>query len=283
MIIFLNNGRLGNQLFHCAFLLSQARKDEPVLMMGMDELVELLDIKAPSCRHVRVNLIMRQILSRIILPLLTGARLVSEIRIARSADGSPELGLVRTRGVLKNVRIVRADFYASEFFFNPDQVKAFSIRSEHMQSARAFMDDLPCDKAKVFIHVRRGDYCHEAFKGIKDISLPKRYFERAVAVIRQHVADPFFIILSDDKAWCEENFRSLSQSVMSDCSMYTDFAIMTMCRAGIVSNSTFSWWGAYLMKEPICVVAPRYWIGWKLQEEYPVGIQRAFFSPADAS
>lgn len=283
MIIFLNNGRLGNQLFHYAFLLSQARKDELVLMMGMDELVELLDIKAPSCRHVRVNLITRQILSRIILPLLTRARLASEIRLSRSADGSPELGLVRTRGALKNVRIVRADFYASEFFFNPDQVKTFSIRSEHIQSARAFMDGLPSDKTKVFIHVRRGDYCHEAFKGIKDISLPKRYFERAVAVIRQHVADPFFIILSDDKAWCEENFRSLSQSVMSDCSMYTDFAIMTMCRAGIVSNSTFSWWGAYLMKEPICVVAPRYWIGWKLQEEYPVGIQRAFFSPADAS
>jgi len=281
MIIFLNNGRLGNQLFHCAFLLSQARKDEPVLMMGMDELVELLDIKAPSCRHVRVNLIMRQILSRIILPLLTGARLVSEIRIARSADGSPELGLVRTRGVLKNVRIVRADFYASEFFFNPDQVKAFSIRSEHMQSARAFMDDLPCDKAKVFIHVRRGDYCHEAFKGIKDISLPKRYFERAVAVIRQHVADPFFIILSDDKAWCEENFRSLSQSVISDCSMYTDFAIMTMCRAGIVSNSTFSWWGAYLMKEPQVVVSPKYWFGWKMKIPFPVGITCARFTEVE--
>ncbi len=281
MIIFLNNGRLGNQLFHCAFLLSQARKDEPVLMMGMDELVELLDIKAPSCRHVRVNLIMRQILSRIILPLLTGARLVSEIRIARSADGSPELGLVRTRGVLKNVRIVRADFYASEFFFNPDQVKAFSIRSEHMQSARAFMDDLPCDKAKVFIHVRRGDYCHEAFKGIKDISLPKRYFERAVAVIRQHVADPFFIILSDDKAWCEENFRSLSQSVISDCSMYTDFAIMTMCRAGIVSNSTFSWWGAYLMKEPQVVVSPKYWFGWKMKIPFPVGLTCARFTEVE--
>ena len=163
--------------------------------MGLDELVELLDMQTPNFRHVRTCRIVRQILGHVILPLLTGARFVSEIRILRSADGSPELGLVQTRGVLKNVRIVRADFYASEFFFNPDQVKTFSIRSEHVQSARAFMDGLPSDKTKVFIHVRRGDYCHEAFKGIKDISLPKRYFERAVAVIRQHVADPFFIIL----------------------------------------------------------------------------------------
>ena len=115
-------------------------------------------MQTPNFRHVRTCRIVRQILGRVILPLLTGARFVSEIRILRSADGSPELGLVQTRGVLKNVRIVRADFYASEFFFNPDQVKTFSIRSEHMQSARAFMDDLPCDKAKVFIHVRRGDY-----------------------------------------------------------------------------------------------------------------------------
>ena len=281
MIIFLNNGRLGNQLFHYAFLLSQARKDETVLMMGMDELVELLDMQTPNFRHVRTCRIVRQILGHVILPLLTGARFVSEIRILRSADGSPELGLVQTRGVLKNVRIVRADFYASEFFFNPDQVKTFSIRSEHVQSARAFMDGLPSDKTKVFIHVRRGDYCHEAFKGIKDISLPKRYFERAVAVIRQHVADPFFIILSDDKAWCEENFRSLSQSVMSDCSMYTDFAIMTMCRAGIVSNSTFSWWGAYLMKEPQVVVSPKYWFGWKMKIPFPVGITCARFTEVE--
>ena len=283
MIIFLNNGRLGNQLFHYAFLLSQALQDETVLMMGMDELVELLDMKTANCRHVRVCRIVRQILSRAVLPLLTGLRLVSEIRILRSSDGSPELGLVRTRGVLRNVRIVRPDFYASEFFFNPAQVKTFSIRSKHIQSGRAFMDGLPGEKTKVFIHVRRGDYCHEEFKGIKDVSLPARYFDRAVAVIRQHVADPFFIILSDDKAWCEENFRSLSQCVISDCSMYTDFAIMTMCRAGVVSNSTFSWWGAYLMEDPICVAAPRYWMGWKRQEVYPVGIQRSFFSPVDAS
>ena len=281
MIIFLNNGRLGNQLFHYAFLLSQARKDETVLMMGMDELVELLDMQTPNFRHVRTCRIVHQILGHVILPLLTGVRFVSEIRILRSADGTSELGLVRTRGVLRSVRIVSADFYQSEFFFDPDQVKTFSIRPEHIQSGRAFMDGLPRDKTKVFIHVRRGDYCHEEVKGIKDISLPKRYFERAVAVIRQHVADPFFIILSDDKAWCEDNFRSLSQSVISDCSVYTDFAIMTMCHAGVVSNSSFSWWGAYLMTEPKVVVSPKYWYGWKIKKTFPLGIRSVKFTDVD--
>ena len=55
--------------------------------------------------------------------------------------------------------------------------------------------------------------------------------------------------------------------------MATDLAIMSLCEYGIVSNSSFSWWGAYLMKNRKEVIFPKYWYGWKQRVESHVGIQ----------
>jgi hypothetical protein len=41
----------------------------------------------------------------------------------------------------------------------------------------------------------------------------------------------------------------------------------------ILSNSTFSWWGAWLNdKKDKIVHAPRYFLGWKTQKEFPENI-----------
>jgi hypothetical protein len=40
----------------------------------------------------------------------------------------------------------------------------------------------------------------------------------------------------------------------------------------IISNSSFAWWGTYLNKKNAEVFAPRYWLGFKIRKEYPVGI-----------
>jgi hypothetical protein len=39
------------------------------------------------------------------------------------------------------------------------------------------------------------------------------------------------------------------------------FALMTLCEYGVCSNSSFSWWGAYLMKNKKIVIMPKYWYG----------------------
>jgi hypothetical protein len=58
--------------------------------------------------------------------------------------------------------------------------------------------------------------------------------------------------------------------------MFVDFAIITLCEYGIMSNSSYSWWAAYLMKNRKKVFSPKYWLGWKSEQVYPLGITPSF-------
>jgi hypothetical protein len=51
MILFFNKGRLGNQLFHYAFLRKIRRPGEGMLLVGMAPLFRLLDMSNSHCRH----------------------------------------------------------------------------------------------------------------------------------------------------------------------------------------------------------------------------------------
>ena len=63
--------------------------------------------------------------------------------------------------------------------------------------------------------------------------------------------------------------------------MPTDLAIMNLCEYGVVANSSFSWWGAWMMKNRKKVIFPKYWYGWKLRIESHVGIQPSWCEVID--
>jgi Glycosyl transferase family 11 len=79
--------------------------------------------------------------------------------------------------------------------------------------------------------------------------------------------------LSDDPSYVECCLSEFKNKIISKNSMGIDLAIMSLCGAGICSNSSFSWWGAYLMKDRKKVIMPKYWYGWKQKKESHVGIQ----------
>jgi len=74
-----------------------------------------------------------------------------------------------------------------------------------------------------------------------------------------------FIIFSDDPEWSKNymktQFSKLNQIFPIEKD-YIELYLMSCCNHQIISNSTFSWWAAYLntFNEKI-VCAPRNWFG----------------------
>ena len=112
----------------------------------------------------------------------------------------------------------------------------------------------------VSLHVRRGDYLREKNRNICNAN----YFSKSVDYMRENLKTPHFFVFSDDIEWCINNLE------LTDCTFVKipgsgknpviDLQLMSLCKHNIISNSSFSWWGAWLNKnKEKIVVAPDRW------------------------
>jgi hypothetical protein len=72
------------------------------------------------------------------------------------------------------------------------------------------------------------------------------------------------LIFSDDINWCKNNLLIKNKNIffIEGNQDYIDLWLMSMCKNNIMANSTFSWWGAWLNKNPNKkVFVPRTWFG----------------------
>lgn len=87
----------------------------------------------------------------------------------------------------------------------------------------------------------------------------KTYFQNAV---NRFSKECLFVVFSDDIAWCKEHLSDLAKHMIfiENEPYYHDFYLMSMCKHHIITNSSFSWWAAYLNSSPEkVVVAPKNW------------------------
>lgn len=86
------------------------------------------------------------------------------------------------------------------------------------------------------------------------------YYERAIS---QFPRDAVFVVFSDRIEWCKEHFASIPRTFIyiEAEAYYHDLYLMSMCTHNIIANSSFSWWGAYLNRNPNkIVIAPTRWV-----------------------
>lgn len=108
----------------------------------------------------------------------------------------------------------------------------------------------------VSIHVRRGDYLRlEHIHPVCRMS----YFKKAMACFEPGTS---FLVISDDRAWCKKHFKGEHFYYADNELPLVDMYLQSMCRHNIISNSTFSWWGAWLNPNPEKrVIYPTPWFG----------------------
>lgn len=108
----------------------------------------------------------------------------------------------------------------------------------------------------VAIHVRRGDYLRLEYK---HPVCRMSYFKKAMACFDMGTS---FLVISDDIAWCKKHFKGDRFYFGEKEKALTDLYLQSMCAHNIISNSTFSWWGAWLNPNPDKkVIYPSPWFG----------------------
>lgn len=121
------------------------------------------------------------------------------------------------------------------------------------------------------IHIRKGeDYMSRIW--YQD-TCPLDYYRKAIAYIQEKVENPKFYVFADNPAWVKENFKEFDYTLVegnppAGWGSHFDMQLMSYCKHNIISNSTYSWWGAFLNKNPDkIVILPHQWFNPKSCEE----------------
>lgn len=114
----------------------------------------------------------------------------------------------------------------------------------------------------VSIHLRRGDYVQKENVKNNFAPLTKEFFIRSIQYITKQTDISRLVIFSDDIEWVKENivFPYKCIYIENNGPDYEHQYLMSKCNHQIISNSTYSWWAAWLNRNNnkiICI--PEKW------------------------
>ncbi len=257
---------LGNQMFQYAAGLRLARKH------GTGLGLEIKSFRRDRLRGYGLNLfnISGQVLTP---PRPWQLRAISRRLFHRRAtltDGSrPEFWREGANGLKFNEKILAASdgaclegYFQSEKYFAEvsDEVRReFTLKIPLGAAAGELLKKIT-DTPSVSLHVRRTDYQTDPIM----YPQPLEYYLTCVRRIREQLGDVHIFIFSDDPGWAAANLKLPDTTTFMPGNRAHqgghDLWLMSRCRHQIISNSTFSWWAAWLNPHPAkLVLAPKRW------------------------
>lgn len=185
---------------------------------------------------------------------------------------------------------LRGNFQSEKYFADiAEEVRALyrfpTLEDMHLpedlyNSTRTCLDAIETTEA-VGIHMYRSDSRKEAelYEGI----CTEKYYEGAVCFLQEKCPEATFFIFSNEPKWVKGWVENLIESQMkegmskeeiqamekrfvmveanTEYTGYLDMLLMSKCRHNIISNSSFSWWAAWINDNPDkLVVAPDRWV-----------------------
>lgn len=130
---------------------------------------------------------------------------------------------------------------------------------------------------KCIISLRGGEY-----RALTDVFLPRGYYYKAMEYIRAIDPTIEFEVVTDDLNLAREYFPGLHATSSGGVRILfgryyfspkssligKDFLALQSAKYLILSNSSFSWWGAYTNSDVNKVIAPKYWARFNVSDGY---------------
>lgn len=275
MIIGVPDGRLGNQLFQVSHLLAQRRPGERVYVLG-GELENLLDLTPARVVAFRLEGILERFLAK------------AKLLVPRKSRRLGVVALLSDDAKRSECQIRGARALVFHGFFQWDEgreivrsVYSLIRPSIHLEASTRMSSGDRSGSKRAFVHVRLGDYRNWP-DPVNPAAVPLYWYARQMQRLRGEMGPVEFLVFSDEELE-EDCFPGLDWRQVH-ASPETTLVMMSKCDAGVLSASSFSWWGAALAKArdyhsgPF--LAPRCWIGWPTNEWVPPQIKSDFLEYA---
>lgn len=275
MILFFEHGRLGNQLFqYCGLKL--LFPEHKLVFLGCVDLQK--NFESVDAQFIPKNVLDRWVpfgLIRRIVLFLVAVRFLG--RITEESDGEVYKLVVRT-GLFWNIYVPQSTYFQHREVV--DQIhNAPCLKPGLMQVALDWLKQKGIDPdscSPVFVHIRRGDFLHwpsREFPAVLDLA----WYERSMEAMWQKNKNAVFILMSDDQFYLRDVFKESDRLAISDNPPEIDMALMSLCHSGILSASSFAWWGAFYARsnqeEGGTFLAPQYWGGYRAKKWYPTNFR----------
>lgn len=133
--------------------------------------------------------------------------------------------------------------------YREDLLELFYPQEKIVNYVRKWRASLSSDNT-VGVHIRRGDYVRS--NKPNKFLLGIEYYKQAIEILRRKLDSPLFCIFSDDIVWCKTQFLKTDDIVFVENKVENgdiiDLFSIAACNHGIMSLSTFSWWGNWLRR-----------------------------------
>jgi hypothetical protein len=252
-------GRLGNQLFQYAYAKALSHKlNTSFFLLNSKEFYanKYFDIPVKTPFQYRIQAILFWVKNMLLVSKVNDDQFQSpEWNMQHERDEAVYIGYYQSEKYHREM----AGAIREELFVKPDyQIKIRSF--------------VPNDRPNIVVHVRRTDYITfggDLLGGV-NLTLSLDYYKKALAELPAHECNVIF--LSDDIGFVKDNFVFPNAIYAEKNSEIVDFQLIMQADYLVLANSSFSWWGAYLNQKARKIIAPKYWLGIKIKEEYPRGV-----------
>ena len=217
-----NYGRLGNQMFQYASVIGIAKKNsyDYCFPLHRSSLSKWFDLTTKD--QIYVENIFHEKMFRF------------DSTLFDLPDNTDYFGYFQTEKYFEHC----SSFIRNEFIF----------KNEIKQKVDEWFENK--NDSYISVHVRRGDYLNSpTFHPVPKIEW---YIEAMKSFPNKK-----FLFFSDDLDWCKQTFSEHEFSPFDNEG--EDMYAMSKCKGHIITNSSFSWWGAWLGKGK--TIAPKTWFG----------------------